>query len=259
MTGNNEKGIVLQDRDRHLLREIGVMRVIDREQTKCVANFGSTTRANSRLLALTEAGLLRRFYIGNDAVGRKALYTLSPKGAKLVASRYQGLRRGRDEILVADFFVSHQLKVNEIYCILKYRPIPIAGTRFVRWVSFSEPIDSGSALIPDGYIEIAADNKFLAAFLEIDLGNETRTVWTKKVREYVRLALSNTFPQQFGQDRFRVLTVLNSERRCDSIRHATAADTDKLFWFTTFDAIARDGFWSAIWKRPKAEQCQALW
>ena len=38
------------------------MRVIDREQAKCIAGFGSTTRVNIRLLALTRAGLLRRFY-----------------------------------------------------------------------------------------------------------------------------------------------------------------------------------------------------
>ena len=56
MTGNNGKGIVLQERDRHLLKELAVMRVIDREQAKCVAGFGSTTRANNRLLALTRPG-----------------------------------------------------------------------------------------------------------------------------------------------------------------------------------------------------------
>src|SRR4029077_21157851 len=56
MTGNSKTRIVLQERDRHLLKEIAVMRVVDREQAKCVAGFGSLTRANSRLLALTRAG-----------------------------------------------------------------------------------------------------------------------------------------------------------------------------------------------------------
>jgi hypothetical protein len=258
MTGNKRKGIVLQERDRRLLREVGVARVIDRDQAKCVAGFGSTTRANCRLLALTRAGLLRRFFVGTDAVGKKALYTLSPNGAKLVASRYQGLQRRRDEVLLADFFVNHQLKVNDIYCILKFRPIPIPDTKFVRWVGFSESVDPGLALIPDGYAEIAAPGRFLAAFLEVDLGNETRAVWTKKVREYLRFAMSNTFPQQFRQDRFRVLGVTTSERRLEFLRLATATETDRIFWFTTFDAIESGGFWSAIWKRPKGDQLHAL-
>jgi hypothetical protein len=259
MAGNNRKGIILQERDMHLERELAIMRVIDRIQAMCVAGFGSITRANARLLALVRAGLLLRFFMGTDAVGKKALYTLSPKGAALVDSRYRGLRRGRDEVLVADFFVSHQLKINDIYCILKYRPIPIHDARFVRWVSFSKPVATGSALVPDGYTEIAAPGKVLAAFLEVDLGHETRTTWIKKVEEYKRLAKSDTFPQKSGQDRFRVLAVTNSERRLESLRAATATVTGKIFWFTTFDAIARDGFWSAIWKRPKGDQFQTLW
>jgi len=80
MTGNRRRGIILQDRDRHLLSELAVMRVIDRETTKLVAGFGSTTQVNTRLLELTRAGLLRRFFIGCIAHGRKAVYTLSPKG-----------------------------------------------------------------------------------------------------------------------------------------------------------------------------------
>ena len=43
MTGNSRKrrGVVLQDRDRRLLSELAVMRIIDREMTKLVAGFGS--------------------------------------------------------------------------------------------------------------------------------------------------------------------------------------------------------------------------
>src|SRR5258708_26414910 len=117
MIGNNHKGIVLQDRDRHLLRELALMRVIDREQAMCVAPFGSTTRANSRLLGLTRAGFLRRFFLGTVGGARKALYALSPTGAKLVDVPYRGPRRGRDETFVADFFVSHQLRINDLYCL----------------------------------------------------------------------------------------------------------------------------------------------
>jgi hypothetical protein len=63
MTGNNKKGgLVVQQRDLKLDEELAVMGVIDREQAKIVAGFGSTTRANARLLALTRAGLLRRFF-----------------------------------------------------------------------------------------------------------------------------------------------------------------------------------------------------
>ena len=62
MRGNKRPAIVVQERDRHLLRELAVMRIVDREQAKTVAGFGSTTRVNARLLGLTREGLLRRFF-----------------------------------------------------------------------------------------------------------------------------------------------------------------------------------------------------
>ena len=48
MTGSN-RGLVLQPRDRRLLEELAVMRVVDREQARIAAGFGSITRVNARL------------------------------------------------------------------------------------------------------------------------------------------------------------------------------------------------------------------
>src|ERR1700694_1725575 len=80
MTGNRRRGVVLQNRDRHLLAELGVMRIIDREMTKLVAGFGSTTQVSLRLLELTRAGLLRKFFVGSIGSGRKGVFQLAPKG-----------------------------------------------------------------------------------------------------------------------------------------------------------------------------------
>lgn len=254
----NSVGIILQDRDRHLLRELAVMRVIDREQAKCVAGFGSTTRANTRLLALKHAGLLRRAFLGTTASGRKALYSLSKRGAELVEVPYRGLRLGADEMVAADFFVTHQLRINEIFCTAKYLPAPIPDVRFLRWKSFHEPIDPEKSLIPDGYVEFAAPEKMLAAFLEVDLGNESRSVWRGKIHSYLRYAVSGSFERQFAHPQFRVLVVASSERRLASLRATTAEFTEKVFWFATFGAIAKDGFWSAIWQRPKDNRLHSL-
>jgi hypothetical protein len=254
MTGNDRRGIIVQERDRHLLRELSVMRVIDREQAKQVAGFGSTTRANCRLLALSRAGLLRRMFLGTVGGARKALYSLSTDGAQLVGVPFRGPRRKLDETLVADFFVMHQLRINDLYCTLKYAPVPAPGAKFVRWLSFYEPLGSGLALIPDGYFEVAAPAKTITAFLEVDLGHESRGVWTAKVQSYLRHAVSGAFRERFGQSQFRVLAVADSERRVNSLRNATAALTEKIFWFTTFEAIRQHGFWSPIWQRPKHDE-----
>jgi len=250
--------LVLQERDRHLLRELSVMRVIDREQAKLVAGFGSTTRANLRLLRLTEAKLLRRFFLGTVAGGRRAIYVLTERGAQLADVAYHGLwRRRSDELLVADFFVRHQLLVNDFYCALRYRPIPVPGVRFSRWIAFSKPLAAWLPLIPDGYFDLETPRGTGACFIEIDRGGESLTVWKEKVRNYLAFIDSEEPQRLFGQNRFRVLVVANSSRRMLSIRRAVGSLTDRLFWFTECE-LKEEDLWNRVWLRPSGDDRQAL-
>jgi Replication-relaxation len=257
MLGNNRTGIVIQERDKVLLRELGHLRVIDREQAKIVGGFGSTTRVNTRLLALTRAGLLKRFFLGTKAGGAKALYSLSPKGAALVGVPERGPQRPRDSALVGDLFVEHQLAVNSVYCTFKVQS-PAAGVNFRRFLSFSKPLTPGVQLIPDGYVELAHASGVLAAFLEIDLGSESLRVWKEKVRNYLLYALSGAFLTEFGTDRFRVLVVAHSDRRLESIRRVVGEATQKIFWFASFSSIERDGVFAPVWQRPQGDDREPL-
>jgi Replication-relaxation len=256
MTGNNQ-GLVLQPRDLRLLEECAVMRVVDREQAKLIAGFGSTTRVNARLLRLTQAGLLKRFFMGTTAGGAKALYALSLNGARAVGVPLRGPQRRRDEAIIADFFVEHQLAINEVYCRLKFQALP-PGIFFRRWLAFSEPVIQGLKLIPDGYVELGTSAGILGAFLEVDLGTESLTVWKEKVRQYLQLAVSGEFKRRFGGERFRVLVIAHSERRRQSIRQTVATITDKLFWFADRRTIQEKSFFGSIWFRPKSDNGEPL-
>jgi hypothetical protein len=252
MDGNN-KGMVLQPRDRHLLEELATMRVIDREQAKIAAGFGSTTRVNTRLLRLTEAGLLRRFFLGTTAGGTKALYALSAKGAQLVGVPLRGPQRRKDETLAADFFIQHQLTVNEMYCAIRHRPIPLPGVSFSRWLSFFEPVSLGLRLIPDGYVELKTPSGTLAAFLEIDLGHERGPAWRGKVDNYLAFALREPVHHEPYTRPFRVLVIAPTDRRAKSIRKVVAAKTRKIFWFASLEHVRREGFFAPVWLRPEGE------
>jgi hypothetical protein len=258
MTGPKRNGIVLQPRDRHLLEELAVMRVIDREQARRVGPFGSVTRANCRLLALTRAGLLRRIFVGTIAGGKKALYLLSPSGARLVGATSIGPKRSRDQVVVADLFVAHQTFINELYCAVKYGLTAPNGMRFSRWLSFSAPLDRAIPLVPDGYIEFADSGAVLAAFLEVDLGHERLSVWREKVRNYLQWAVSGRFAERFGGSRFFVLVVCDSHGRMESLRAATAALTRKIFRFATMSSIRERGPWSDVWLKPEGSERQTL-
>ncbi len=253
MVISRRKGMVLQDRDRRLLREIALLRVIEREQAKLIAGFGSTTRANARLLALNRAGLLKRYFLGTKGAGQKALYGISRQGALLVDAPYRGLQRRNDESLASDFFVQHQLLVNDVYCSLQYPPIPLQGVQVKRWMHFFQPIVPEIRLIPDGYLELSTTADTFACFLEVDRGMETLKTWGEKVRNYLQLALSGAFERQFHQPSFRVLVIANSERRVQSIRKAVLPMTAKIFWFATFADVQGPGFFNPVWLRPKGD------
>jgi hypothetical protein len=247
MSGSKH-GLILQPRDLRLLRELSVMRIADREQVKLAAGFTSTTRANTRLLALVRAGLLKRFFLGYSGA-KKALYSLSLKGGQVAGVPSRGPRRPQETMLVADFFVEHQLTINDIYCTLKYRPLAVPQLTFRRWLSFHEPLVPQINLIPDGYVEFITPLGVNACFLEVDLGHETLSVWKEKARRYLQLAVSEEYQKKFHQDRFRVLVLVNSERKLHSIRKAVAEVTQKIFWFATLASVQKD-FFAPVWCRP---------
>ncbi len=257
MAGNRRRGLVIQERDKRLLRDLALMRVADREQARIVAGFGSVTRVNTRLLKLCQAGLLRRFYLGTKGGGQKALYAISAKGAQLVDVPLRGPQRRKDEALAADYFTEHQLTINELYCSLKYRPIPIPGVTFCRWVSFFAPLASGVRLIPDGYVELKTDSGIVAAFLEVALGHERGNVWTAKIENYLRFALSPSEGEALHRP-FRVLVLAPSDRRLSSIRKAVSAKTEKIFWFASLETVRQEGLFAAIWLRPSGDHRQQL-
>lgn len=251
----NQRGLIVQPRDLELLRELSVMRVADREQLKIAAGFNSLTRVNTRLLALTRSGLLRRFFLGSGG-GRRALYALSVKGAQMIQVPCRGPRRRQDETLVADFFVQHQLSINAVYCNLKFGANRVSGVTFVNWMAFYEPLVAGLSLIPDGYVELATPAGLDASFIEVDLGHEGLAVWKEKARHYLQLALSGAYERQFKQHRFRVLVLADSERRLQSIRAAVAGVTQKIFWFATLDSVHGEKFFGPVWLRPVSDTHQ---
>jgi hypothetical protein len=259
MTGNNRAEIVLQDRDRHLLSELGVMRIIDREAAKVVAGFNSTRRANARLLQLTRAGLLRRFFAGSVAHGRKAIYTLSPKGSEMVAASLGGIARPAGRLVVGDVFVEHQSCINAIYLAVKYgQSAAQPGQRLKRWSLFRQSISDAIKLTPDAYLEIESGGAVRAMFLEVDRGTEALKVWQQKTAYYLQLAISGEFLKRFHQPQFLVLVVANSDRRLANIRSTVAKTTDKIFRFATQQTINRDCLASPIWLRPTGEVRQSL-
>lgn len=237
MVGTKRPVIILQDRDLRLLEEMNTMRVVNRKQAQIIAGFRSTTRVNTRLLALTRAGFLRRIFLG----GNEAAYTLAAAKIPMAAGT------------PAMLFAKHQLAVNDLYLAASAPRLP-ADVDPIRWVRFSEPLSKSIGLIPDGYLEAQLASGVRCMFVEADLGTEALTVWRGKIHNYLDLAVSGEFSRLFQQVQFRVLVVTGTERRLQNIRATVRRLTAKIFWFSTFPLINQEGFWSPVWLRPEREQ-----
>ena len=250
MIGNNPNPIVIQDRDCQLLTELATMRFVDRKQASLAAGFRSRTRANARLLALTRVDLLRRFFAGTIKGGRRAIYSLSPKGAAL--ARVPAPRSRTQPVLtIRDPFLTHQLNVNELYLTVKHRPKPQGlRVRFRSWKTFREPISDRIPLIPDGYCELVHTPVVSPFFVEVDQGTEALRIWERKIDLYLRLATSGEFARRFDQSRFRVLVLANSSKRVASIQQLIGRSTDKIFWLAPLTATQPNEFWHRVWLRP---------
>ncbi len=237
MPSTNSYNLILQPRDQKLLAALDVLRLVDREQATMVAGFTSTTRANTRLLALTRAGLLERTFIGTAVGGRRAVYYLPGRRPKLSAAAFR------------DHAFAHQLAVNAIYLNLAHQPLP-PHVRLIRWERFEAVLSQAVPLIPDGYARIQTGESDLPLFVEVDLGTEPQRIWEKKIRLYLELATSGEFNRLFGAASFRVLVIAPGFRRCLSIMRTIRAQTEKVFWLTTAEAVRRHGLWAPIWTRP---------
>jgi hypothetical protein len=254
MSGNRKRGLVLQPRDRQLLTELAVLKVIDREQAQLIAGFHSVTRANTRLLRLSRAGFLSRIFTGTIEGGRKCMYLLTQKGAAAVGVSAPVVKLKREALTSGSPSLDHQQLINAVLLVLKYQPIPHHAVTLHRSIAFREQLSASLPLIPDGYCELATPVGIRAMFLEVDLGTEPLRVWTAKVKLYLQLAISGEFAKRFRAEQFRVLVLTSSERRLQYLRRTTAKLTDKIFWFATFESINREGFWAPIWLRPVGDQ-----
>jgi hypothetical protein len=246
MNGNNHQ---LMPRDLILLKAVGLLRVIDREQAKEIGKFNSATRLNYRLAALRSLGLLKQFFVGLGPGTRKAVFCLTKRGAQIAGVQYQRTRFASDATVGFDPFLIHRVAVGDVYVAVTRQSLP-EGVRTSAWRFFETPLTANTRLIPDGYFELHSRETVRGVFLEMDMGTETARVWKKKVAEYLSFAVSGGFQERFGISQFRVLVITTSAKRLQNLAKVISRITPKLFWLTTLDEFKTNGPWSPIWSRP---------
>ena len=250
MAGNNRTSVVLQERDLRLFEALQSMRVVDREQAKVVAGFGSTRRANDRLLTLTKAGFLKRAFVGS----RHAVYWLA---STALQERGREARRRRSRSQPHSSSITNWKSTACIcWCSTAAFPFPAGGSCV------------GRAFRLRSLKQCRSSRMDISSSVRRRESAQALSRWTSVLKQLgclprkpdstLSLATSGEFPKILGRSQFRVLVITTSERRLQNIREAIAKLSDKIFWFSTLDAVSRERFWSPVWLRPTGDQLQPL-
>jgi len=250
-------GMALTERDRRIVGEVARLGILTREQVARHLRFGSVTRANAVLLRLHRHGYLRRRTQPTVLGSRRQAYVVGPAGQALLDGAFDA--RTRDARAWgdrSDLFVEHELHVNDVR--LAFEDLAAPAYRLLGWRTAADLKAMALGIVPDGFLEYESGGRAFAAFVEADLGTETRARWRGKVEAYCDLAFSGRFASAFGRTYFRVLVVTTTAARAASIAGEVARQTDRIFRLSTFAQLRESGPLAAIWRTPTAADALAL-
>lgn len=230
----------LSDRDLALLHDLDRLRVLSAQQVQRL-HFTSGSpltmarRCRRQLRRLSEHGVLHRYErtIGGVRAGSSGfIYALTPQGHRLVSGS-DGQRRRRPAEPSAPF-MRHRLAISELYVQLH------EGERVGRFELTSFEAEPAcwrtsrdglrtSLLKPDAFVQLSTSVFEELAFVEVDLGSESRSVLTRKADAYQ--AYWQTGREQHQRGVFpRVVFLTNDAKRADVLARLLGShDASRLF------------------------------
>ena len=262
--------IVLQDRDNALLRTLTEdFRVLSREQIGELFPMGSVARLNFRLKQLRDAGYLSSRPLAGLGTAVKRGYYLGPRAIELLSDpieRRVATSARSQAAQLAPTGLEHRMLVDSVHIRFLTAASDYPNYKLVTWIdqysSWWEEVRSyGVPVQADGYGEylmLLHFDSLFTFFLEVDRGTEGGKTIQEKIARYIEYAESGSYERQFAAKPFRVLFVAASRRRAESLLKMTAAQTNKIFWITSWDRFKKAKILDAFWFRPGHEGMYSL-
>lgn len=216
----------LTSRDVRLLKDVALSHLLSRDQVIALGYFGSVSRANTRLLALVNLGLVRRLTTPFYA---QSLYAVTPKASPVLGERIARLVAARAP---SPRFVQHALSVTNVRLALLRQGA--TGWRFEPQLHTTVRISGaeyavrpdGLALLPDGPTAV-----------EVDLGHVAPEKFRQKLLAYDAFAASGEACSQWQTDRLSVLVVTSGRRRAAHLTRLAPAAASFRLVVRTFDEL----------------------
>lgn len=228
--------------------------------------FTGKSQAELRLRLLYHTGYVER---PNEAQRRQMpemIYWLGKKGAEVVASLSSTTLEGfgwRKEPRWSQ--VEHDLAVNDFRLNLEEACKNHPKIRLETWIpesdfwAFPDKVDYPYGdrtlhryVIPDGFFMLVIGVHRIRYLLEIDRSTEDNPRFLReKILPGLAYIHTKEYEQRFGHRTGRWLVVTTSERRMKNMfEQAKRAETNGLFYFTTFDQVNIDSIlFTPIWHR----------
>lgn len=265
--------VVLGVRDEALLLDLCLHGVMSRTQIQAL-HFGSVPRCNARLRQLFDAGYVRRHFLPLARWGSEAVYSVGRPALPLISAALEREGIAVDDLILrpgrgdpAPQFLEHTLAITDFRLAVRRAVADAPDVELERWLAEPlcrheydlRPAGGGpwrrEAFKPDGFLRLAlrpgnGPPVYRPFFLEIDRGHVSSARFRGKLRGHQRYLESGLFTEVFGPGQFRTLVVTTGERRLANLRALVEGQGSALFWFTTFEAVERQGALALIWQVP---------
>ena len=272
MTGRSSKWkrqknpgrMVLQPRDREILKAVNSFRVLSRAQIETLFNFKCVRRVNKRLRKLYDHHYLSRFFLPTIRGSAKAIYYLGPKGIPIVSENFGvdinliKLKRKATSKLKG-LFLNHALELNDIRIAFSFGLKNYPNMKLERWIDdydctqeYNAPglgNDITKRFRPDGYLRFYYHDNPFGFFLEYDRSTMTLRRFTAKVHSYIEFGNLGYYRRRFGLSEFRVLVITKTGNRLYNLKRAVETINKTIFRFTTIDQIRPNTLFNPIWLR----------
>lgn len=241
----------LEARDRQVLAETFLSKVIRRDDLISFGYFTSVPRCNARLLALREEGLLKaRTELGGMEL-RATLYHCTAKGVRIAAEE---LDMSADEAIeihragIRELAIKHALRCSDLR-----RHFSGCSSSTFRLENWSQEllchhefqVNAKTVVVkPDALAVLDVSGQKRHVFVEVDLGNAALPKIREKLSRYLVYDGSGAFAEAYTANTFSVLSVTTDERR---LAHLRVLSTLSSFYFTTWKRIGAEGVGGAIY------------
>ncbi|MFC1789050.1 replication-relaxation family protein [Thermodesulfobacteriota bacterium] len=265
--------MVLQPRDREILKAVYSFRMLSRTQIETLFNFKCARRVNSRLRKLYDHYYLSRSFLPTVRGSAKAIYYLGPQGIAVVCEEL-GIdmtlikRKCEATSKLRELFLSHAMELNNVRIAFSLGIENHHEMELERWINDNDCKQEyrtpapGKTVVrrfrPDGYFRFCYQGKLYSFFLEHDRSTMTLGRFTGKVKSYIDFGVLGYYRQRFGVKYFRVLVITKTRERLYNLKKAVETVTDKLFCFTTIEQVTPNTVFGPIWQRAGKQEYYPL-